>query len=885
MQDPIQSEAVITGSLDIAGRRIGRFEIRRLLGSGGMGQVYLAEDTTLKRVVAIKRMAPRLQVNEEERLRFIKEAQRASALNHPSIACVYDVLEDHNEVLLVMEYVEGTTLRGLLRHPLPLDQFLTIATQCAEGLAAAHAADIVHGDIKPENLMCTPAQRLKILDFGVARRSTLAAGDTPTRTIETVAVGLSGTPAYMAPEVLTEEPHDGRADIFSLGLVFYEMLGGTHPFLADNFIATVDRVLNKQAVSVRLTNPAVPPALEAVINHMLAKHPADRYASAEQVAADLRAIQRGQPPAFAAAATSPARPPWFRRKAVWGAGAAVVLLAAAVPIGYRLEHRRPSDAGAPHAPVTEVAKTTTLVVLPLETTDPDPKLAAFDNGLVNVLTAKLVQLSSDHPLQVVSSSELQARRIRTLHEAQQEFGATLGLRLALQHAAEVVRLTYTLLDAKTGHALQSNTFDAPSNDPFALEDQAASGAAAFLGIQLRAEEQRALLAHGTTFPEAYTAYVAGRGYLENASQPENIDSAILLFSRALKLDSQYGLAQADLGTAYWIKYDASKDKRLIAKANQACAHAVELGNAGVSGHVCLGTLANGTGAYEKAVDQFTKAVQLDPGEQMAYTGLATSYERLGKRDEAEATYQKVVELRPKYWLGYNLLGAFYLRQAEYDKSAAMFQKVIEVAPESFRGYANLGAIYLAEGKYQEAIQPLNVALRLRPTEATYSNLGTAYFHLRRFSEAATTYAAAVKLESNDHETWGNLGNAYYFVGEKTKAQEAFRKAVQLGEEDLKVNPREPFLLKSLADYNIMLGNRSESVKYLDEALTFGKSDKEILFSAALIYNRLGETGTALEWLQKALNAGYSPVTIRESPDLDNLHSNPRFQMLVKGKRS
>lgn len=883
MQDPNQSEAVITGTLDIAGRRVGRFEIRRLLGSGGMGQVYLAEDTTLKRVVAIKRMAPRLQVDEQERRRFIKEAQRASALNHPSIACVYDVLEDQSEVLLVMEYVEGTTLRGLLRNPIPLDQFLTIAIQCAEGLAAAHAADIVHGDIKPENLMCTPAQRLKILDFGVARRSTLLAADTPTRTIETVAMGLSGTPAYMAPEVLTEEPHDGRADIFSLGLVFYEMLGGKHPFLADNFIATVDRVLNKQAASVRLTNPAVPPALESVINHMLAKHAADRYATAEQVASDLRAIQRGDRPTFAGAVQR-AAPPWFRRRAVWGAGAAV-LLAVAVSIGYRLEHRRTADAGTADAPVTGVAKTRTLVVLPLEATDPDPKIAAFDNGLINVLTAKLTQLSADHPLQVVSSSELQARQIKTLHEAQQEFGATVGLRLALQHSAEVVRLTYTLLDAKTGRALQSNTLDAPSNDPFALEDQAASGAAAFLGLKLRAEEQRALLAHGTAFPEAYTAYVQGRGYLENASQPENVDSAILLFSRALKLDPQYGLAQADLGTAYWKKYDATKDKRLIAKANQACSHAVDLGNAGVSGHVCLGTLANGTGAYEKAIEQFTQAAQLDPAEQMAYTGLASSYERLGKRDDAEATYQKVVQLRPQYWLGYNLLGAFYLRQAEYDKSVTMFQKVIELAPESFRGYANLGAIYLAEGKYQEAIQPLNQALKMRPTSDSYSNLGTAYFHLRRFPEAATTYAAALKIDSKDHDTWGNLGNAYTFSGEREKGQQAFRKAIELAEGDLKVNPRDPQLLKSLADYNVMLGQRSQSLKYLDQALAYGKSDKEILFGAALIYNRLGETGPALEWLQKALQAGYSPVTVRESPDLDNLHTDPRFQALVKDQRS
>ncbi|HSK42687.1 MAG TPA: serine/threonine-protein kinase [Candidatus Binatia bacterium] len=222
MPDISKAGAAASDPRQLTGKVAGRFVIRKPLGVGGMGQVYLAEDTTLQRVVAIKRMAPGLQENDRDRKRLLKEAQRASALNHPNIASIYDVIEDRDELLLVMEYVEGTTLRAATEQRPDIPAFLNIAIQCADGLAAAHQKDIVHGDIKPENLMLTPAGRVKILDFGVARRATIAAGsDSPTASLATMTGSLSGTPAYMAPEVLTQKPYDGRADIFSLGLVFY----------------------------------------------------------------------------------------------------------------------------------------------------------------------------------------------------------------------------------------------------------------------------------------------------------------------------------------------------------------------------------------------------------------------------------------------------------------------------------------------------------------------------------------------------------------------------------------------------------------------------------------------------------------------------------------
>ncbi|HEX3155679.1 MAG TPA: protein kinase, partial [Candidatus Angelobacter sp.] len=788
MPDISQTGAAASDPGSLTGKVVGRFLIGNPLGAGGMGQVYLAEDTTLQRVVAIKRVAPGLQENDRDRKRLLKEAQRASALNHPNIASIYDVIEDRDELLLVMEYVDGTTLRVATNRRPVLPAFLNIAIQCAEGLAAAHQKELVHGDIKPENLMLTPAGRVKILDFGVARRPTLETGsDSPTASLATMTGSLSGTPAYMAPEVLTQKPYDGRADIFSLGLVFYEMLGGPQPFQTDSFIGTVARVLHDDIPSLSTITPKIPPGLDAIIQHMLAKDPAARYATAEDVAADLRALQRGDQPLAATWPSSKPKPNIGTRTLLIG-GVVLLLLLVAIPLRHTIARwvGAGASAGKSTLGISGAPTLQTLAVLPITTADSDPQLAALGNGLGETLTAKMTRLGIDHSLQVVSSSELRARHVTKMEEARQEFGATLGLQISLQRSADLVRVAYTLADAKTGRTLGGNTMDVPVSDPFALEDQVSGGVATALGLELRPEERRELASHGTGLPDAYNYFLQGRGYLEKG--PESMDSAITLFRRALELDPNYGLAEAELGTAYWSKYESGKDKKFIPKARQACSKAVELGNAGAAGHVCLGVLENGAGNYEKAVDEFTRAIQLDPSSDAAYTGMASAYEKLGKLNEAEKTYQQVINLRPRYWKDYNQLGIFYCRQSQYDKCAAMFQKVAELTPDSFRGYANVGAAYLADGKYAEAIEPLKKSLQVRATPGTYTNLGTAYFHLRRFAEAAGTYADAARLDDRDYHIWGNLAIAQHFAGNREESDKAYRKGIALAEDGLKVNP-------------------------------------------------------------------------------------------------
>jgi len=886
MQEPPVGETR-SGAGELTGTVAGRFAIVRMLGAGGMGQVYQAQDTKLKRVVAIKRMAPRLQQNEDDRRRFLREAQQASALNHPNIASIYDVIEEEGEIFLVMEYVEGTPLRAFLQahKDFSPDEFLQIAGQSLEGLNAAHEKSILHGDIKPENLMLTREGRVKVLDFGVARRFTLGGANDLTLSVATVSTGISGTPAYMAPEVLMQKPYDGRADLFSMGLVCYEMLGGRQPFETDSMAGTMASVLHTEPPPIDQLNPKVSVSVSAMLQTMMAKDPAQRYSSARDVLVDLRRLQEGEDPVFAHGARK-------QKKSKFGysplklAGVLVaILLVAGILFFLRGWLRSSSRQSGSTSPQSESEQSTTLAVLPFEGVSDDAKLTAFGNGLVDTLTAKLAQLAGNHPLQVVSAGELRQRNVSSLAQAHQEFGANKGLHLGLQRSGDLVRVSYSLTEAKSGKVIKAGAADSPVTDPFAIEDEVTKAVAAALGFSLRPDEARELAYHGTSMPDAYNYYTQARGYLEDASKAASVDSAIILLGQALKADPNYGRAEADLGSAYWAKYSASKDKKLIAQSRQACAKAIDLGNSGAAGHVCLGVIESGTGKYEEAVDQFQRAVQLEPSNEDALIGLGGAYERQGKTQDAENTYKKIVALRPNYWRGYNLLGAFYLRQAQYDDAAKMFQKVIERTPESFRGYANMGAAYLYEAKYTEAIKPLEQSLSIHPTADTYSNIGTAYYYLHRFGEAAQTYEKAVQLNDKDYTNWGNLGEAYYLDGERPKARAAFERGIAIALTELAVNGRDPTLLKNLANYYAMVDDRDHALTYLARELEESKSDKDGLFSAALIYNHLGNKGSALEWLSKALRAGYSPEMVKEQPDLDNLHGDTRFEDLLKSSHS
>jgi tetratricopeptide (TPR) repeat protein/TolB-like protein/tRNA A-37 threonylcarbamoyl transferase component Bud32 len=861
---------------DLSGKMVGRFAVRARLGKGGMGEVYRADDTKLKRSVALKRIAPSLRADDRYRQRFLREAEHASRLNDQRIAAIYEWLEERDETFLVMEYVEGSTLRQRLAKPLSLEEFLPLAVECAEALAAAHAKDVVHRDIKPENIMLTPKGGVKILDFGLAKRLPSADDATTTATAGSSELSISGTPAYMAPEVWLAKPSDARADIFSLGVVFYEMLSGQHPFGGESYVATTYRILHETPQPITRLNPTVPANLERIISRMLAKQPDKRYANAAALVADLRAVAGG---ATAAPLPSSAvrRPAYPRVAAVIAALVviATLVLLAAVPGLQRGLKRRLG--------FVEVPEQKHVVVLPFSVPGGSGEAAAFCKGLTETVNVGLTRLTERHSLQVVPASEVRSQGVTTIDQARREFGANLVIEGSLQIAADRDRVTYAVVDANTHRVLHADTITAGAANPFAVEDQVVASVVDALEITLQPRERSALAAHGTSEPAAYDSYLRGRGYLQDYPKPENVESAIAAFKRALEKDPRYALAYAGVGEAYWYKYEHTKEPQWMEQALAACERAVALRSDLSDGHTCLGVVYNGTGRHELAAEQFRQAVEREPTSDAAYRGLAFAYERLGRPKAAEETYRRAIALRPHYWAGYSWLGVFYYFQARYAAAAEMFNQVVKLAPDSFRGYSNLCAAYTSQGRYAEAIQACERSAAIRPNASAYSDLGTAQFYLKRFAEAAKAYEKAVSLERQEYLWWGNLGDARYWApGQRADATSAYQQAASLAQKDLRVNPRDARALGYLAYYYAMLENKEAALSSIQQALTLAPDNAEIRFNTALIHNKLGQVNQALEWLEKALVVGWNPATVRDNPFLDNLRTDPRYLQLFQG---
>jgi tetratricopeptide (TPR) repeat protein len=885
----------------IVSQVISHYRIHEKLGAGGMGVVYKAEDIRLGRLVALK-FLPDSSVRDPRALeRFKREARTASALDHPNICTIYEIDDDQGRPFIAMQLLEGQTLRDRIgEHPVPLGTLLDWALQISDALQAAHAKGIMHRDIKPANVFITAERgQAKILDFGLAKltavdltgsgEATLSATGPLTHTGAAI-----GTVAYMSPEQARGEALDARTDLFSFGVLLYEMATGRQAFSGPTWAVTVYAILGQAPMSLNESMPGLPQRLQEIIDKCLIKNRDLRYQSAAEIHRDLLRLKKdfesGKSLKSVRVATT-----WSPRRKLQlaMAVAAVLALAAAIVWGPRILRRwatsvvGPAAQSASGVPEHVVPERKSIALLPFATvavgTAENEKLMAFGKGLLEDVAAKLSQLSATHDLEVVPARTLEDKKVTTLADAQKEFGVNLGLTVSLEQANDLFRASYSLTDAKSGRNLAGAQITAPVSDLFAIEDQIANGVATALQISLRSEEKQALGAHSTSQPEAYQYFVQGRGYLQDSGKPENLTSAEIVFKQALKIDPNFGQAEAGLGQTYWLTYRLTKQKQWIASAQEACTKAVDLGNAGAEGHMCLGLLEDGTGQYEKAAEQFQQAVQLEPANDRAYTSLAGAYRHLNQPDKAEETYKRAISVRPQYWRGYSYLGAFYFAQAEYEKAAAEFRRATELAPDSYDAFNNLGAALLYDGKDDDAARAFERSIAIRPSLNAYNNIAVAQFHLHRFKESVENFKEALKIDASDYQKWGNLGDSQYYGGDTTQAMDSYRKAIGLAEQQLKVNPRDAGVLGDLASYYSMLGDRKQAVSYLDRSLQLGQGDKELLLNAAVVYNQLHETGPALEWLEKALAAGYSRSVVATGAPFDNLHDNPRYQALMQQK--
>jgi tetratricopeptide (TPR) repeat protein/TolB-like protein/tRNA A-37 threonylcarbamoyl transferase component Bud32 len=838
---------------DLTGSRIGRFVVLAQLGEGGMGEVFRARDTKLNRTVALKRLRV-ADGNGAQKSRILAEAEKACRVNHPNVATVYDVIEEGADLLLVMEYVEGHTLRHRLRTTPPsVDEALQIAAQCTDALAAAHKQGVIHCDIKPENVMLTADGGLKLLDFGVAR--TFTSPDNATLASRTQTNVFSGTPAYMAPEVLNEHAPDCRADIFSLGVVLYEMLGGENPFQTATIIETANRVIHRDPPPLRKMHPEVPEQVDRIVAHAIEKSRDQRYETATALGRDLRAILGGQPQLVAA-------PVHTRKRRYWDKTAPIIVVIALLVIAVGLwQEFRPT----PAAPESRL-----VAVLPFTVSTQDHSAQAFSDGLVETVSAKLSRISDGQKLQVIPAWEVRSQGVTTAEQAEKALGVNLVVEGSLRYADGSVRVTYALVDAHTRRQLRGDSITAVMSNPFDVEDRVVDSVLSSLQVVLQPQQREALNAGRPTEPTAYDFYLQGRGYLQDYHKSENVESAITVFQNALKVDPKFALAHAGLGEAYWYKWLLTHKPEFVRSAQDACRQAVKLSPATAEGHICLGIVDNGTGKYEDAVNELQTAGNSDPTNATAFAALGNGFERLNRLPEAEQAFRKAIAARPSYWMGYSQLGAFYFRHARYKDALDAFKKTTELAPDNFLVYNNIAGVYLATGDYKNAAANAERSIALRPTGEAYSNAAAAYFFEHRYADSAAKLEQAVALQSNDNVLWLNLAESWRWAGDKSKTATAAQKAVSLAEQAIKINPRDANSFAYLAYAYALLNDCPNSRKSAEKALAITPADADVLLFGALAYSECGDSKRAATYAEKSLRAGIMPSQIKDHPALAGL---------------
>jgi tetratricopeptide (TPR) repeat protein len=854
----------------------GRFRIIRYIAEGGMGTVYEAEDLRLNDRVALKTIRADIASNPKVVERFKREILLGKKVTHPNVCRIHDLGVDRTEtglefLFLTMQFLNGETLASRIkRGPMPQTEALPLIEDMADALSAAHQAEVIHRDFKSGNVMLVyGAGRTSavVTDFGLAR------GTHDDRSLH---AGLVGTVDYMAPEQIKGEEITPASDIYALGVVMYEMVTGQRPFNGDSKVTIITKHLHDEPRPPRDLVPSLDPNWNEAILQCLRKPPSERLQSAAEVKAALCENGKSRRGSLR---RSPKRVMSGRLIALSLASSLALLVLGAIPSVRHTVEKWLHIGAVPHVGQ--------LAVLPLMVPTDDPQSAALEYGLADTLATRLMKLTGTRALQIVPASEVRAKGVTTLDQARQEFGVNLGLELSLRRSGDMVRVNYGLVDAKTHHQLRGETITAPMSDGFAIEDRVAESVVKALELDLQPQERRLLDEHGTQEPAAYDYYLKGRGYLQEFQKPENVESAIIEFQHALEKDPQYALANAGLGEAYWRKYELTHDKQWAEEAQKSCESSARLDTSLAGAHACLGLVYQGTGRYEDAAKEYESATAGEPTNDAAIRGLASAYQRLGRTNEAEATYRAAIETRPSYWEGYNALGVYYFTQGRYSQAAEMFTRVTDLAPDSYRGYSNLGAAYQQVGRYTDAITVLKRSIEIRPSYGAYSNLATAYFRLRQYDDAAYNYSQALALDDKDYLTWGNLGGAYYYsTNKRPMARSAFEKAISGAKLSLEVNPRDASTYADMADYYSMLEDREEAHRCVDQAikLSAGK-DPDVLYRAALAYNQLGEAELSLNFLAKAISAGYSISNISTAQALENLHSNLKFQALLQGKIS
>ena len=799
------------------GTRLGRYEIRSLLGAGGMGEVYLAQDTTLERTVALKVLPANVADDENRMQRFIREAKTASALNHPNILTIHEIGQQDEHHFIATEFIEGESLRQqITRSRMGLRETLEVISQVASALTAAHHAGIIHRDIKPENIMLRRDGVIKVLDFGLAKlvattpqEDTDAEAPTITKVVKTDPGIVMGTANYMSPEQARGMEVDARSDIWSLGVVLYEMVAGRLPFEGKTTSDVIATILHHEPPSLLLYRPDMPTELERIVEKTLTKDVEERYQLAKELNVDLKRLkqhleieaelERSITPEEGARRAGVPTATGGRAPAISGTtkaaaaqtaeGSATRTISSAEYIVSEIkQHKRGAlvalativlALGAIFAYVsysnTRAQAISSVAVLPFANVSGDPNMEYLSDGISESLINALSQLPQ---LKVIARSS--AFKYKGKEVDPQEAAKALGVQAIVTgrvvQRGDNLQVSAEMVDARDKTQLWGEQYSRKVTDVQSLQEEIARTISEKLRLRLTGTQQQQLAKHATANPEAYQLYLNGVFYRRKGGY-ENGKKALDYYNQVVRLDPNFALAWAGVADAY--RYFAAggvmDPKEANPKAKAAAQKAVELDETLAEGHVALGLVKLDEWDWAGAEREFKRAIELNANLADAHFRYASHLSDIGRHTEALTEIKRAQELDPlRIQLRAQEGAALYFAR-RYDEAIQQLQSVIKIEPTFSFAHVYLGYAYLMKGMYKEAIAEYQKQLSLEgETTSTLCYLGYALAQSGKRTEAQ---AMLDKLKTTkEYVSPAELAVLYAGLGDKEGAIASLERA-------------------------------------------------------------------------------------------------------------